>query len=76
MRVLFHITARRWSGSVRAFALAAHGLSARRWETTLACPPGSEVDLIAGYALTRFAQAVSGPEADVLRRVLTELEEE
>jgi predicted transcriptional regulator len=27
-------------------------------------------------ALTRFAQAVSGPEAEVLRRVLTELEEE
>ncbi|MEU6725883.1 BlaI/MecI/CopY family transcriptional regulator [Nonomuraea wenchangensis] len=27
-------------------------------------------------ALTRFAQAVSGPEADILRRALTELEEE
>jgi predicted transcriptional regulator len=27
-------------------------------------------------ALTRFAQAVSGPEAEILRRALTELEEE
>ncbi|WP_312888728.1 BlaI/MecI/CopY family transcriptional regulator [Nonomuraea rhodomycinica] len=27
-------------------------------------------------ALTRFAQAVSGPEAEILRRALTELEDE
>jgi predicted transcriptional regulator len=27
-------------------------------------------------ALTRFAQAVSGPEAEILRKALTELEEE
>jgi hypothetical protein len=27
-------------------------------------------------ALTRFAQAVSGTEAEILRRALTELEEE
>jgi glycosyltransferase involved in cell wall biosynthesis len=44
VRVLFHISATRWSGSVRAFAAAARGLAERRWETTLACPPGSDVE--------------------------------
>ena len=44
MRVLFLVSSRRWSGSVRAFAAAARGLADRRWETTLACPPGSDVE--------------------------------
>lgn len=67
MRVLFHITARRWSGSVRAFALAAHGLSARRWETTLACPPGSEVE--ARLSSEGLEVVPIDPDAGWLRRV-------
>ena len=68
MRVLFHITARRWSGSVRAFALAAHGLAARRWETTLVCPPGSEVE--ARLSSAGFDVVPVDPDAGWPRRVL------
>ena len=67
MRVLFHIAARRWSGSVRAFSMAARGLSARRWETTLACAPGSEVE--ARIASEGLEVVPIDPEAGWLRRV-------
>ncbi|HEX6058853.1 MAG TPA: glycosyltransferase [Gemmatimonadaceae bacterium] len=67
MRVLFHISARRWSGSARAFALAAHGLSARRWETTVAAPAGSEVE--ARLSSDGLEVVPIDPAAGWLRRV-------
>lgn len=44
MRVLFYTSTPEWSGSVRAFAAAAAGLTARGWQVVFACPAGSAVE--------------------------------
>ena len=41
MRTLFYYTSPHWSGSARAFAVAARGLAARGEPVTVVCPPGS-----------------------------------
>ena len=44
MRVLFYHGSRAWSGSARAFATAARGLSERGHTVTFLCEPDSLVE--------------------------------
>ncbi|MEP6692639.1 MAG: glycosyltransferase family 4 protein [Gemmatimonadaceae bacterium] len=44
MRVLFYISERGWTGSARAFVVAATGLRERGHQVIVVCPPGSEVE--------------------------------
>ena len=57
MRALFYHTAREWSGSARAFDIAARGLGARGWEVAAVCAPGSAVE----RRLTHGAYEVFAP---------------
>ena len=50
MRVVFLISEKSWSGSARAFILAAQGLAARRHEVTVACESDSPVQVRANEA--------------------------
>ena len=44
MRVLFYYSAHEWSGSARAFAVAAAGLAARGYQVTYVCREESPVE--------------------------------
>lgn len=68
MRILFLHCARDWSGTARAFAVAARGLAARGHNVTLLTEPHSNVEQSASRMAT-VAQKVLGDEPDASRDV-------
>jgi glycosyltransferase involved in cell wall biosynthesis len=51
MRVLFFVGESDWTARARIFTMAAHGLAARGYEVSLACPPGPIIDRIDAKAV-------------------------
>ena len=59
MRALFLISDTNWTGSTRAFVLAARGLSARGHEVLLACESECPVQVRAAEAEIQVALGIS-----------------
>ena len=75
MRALFYVGDKRWSGSARAFLMAARGLSARGHQITLACSEGTRLARLASEARLEtvpIASSWSAPTTWELRKVLQE----
>lgn len=75
MRILFHCASRDWSGSTRAFASLAYGLSQRGHAVTFVCPAESAVEQ--RLAFGQYEVLALGREAPLaalarFRRVLQE----
>ena len=76
MRALFYIGDKQWTGSARAFVMAAHGLAARGHEVTLVCPGGTtaarRANALGIDLVPADPDATAAGDAWWLRRVLQE----
>ena len=76
MRVLFYATDPAWTGSARAFAALARGLSERGHAVTVVCPPDSALERRLEYGVYEVlplpAEASAAVTTERLRRALQE----